>query len=127
MSVIDYSTIDAGVRNEVRRLHDAGLTTTDSGDGSKAPEMGCALSFPNISIVTTRETGVEDLERALEVLGGAWRAELSWAPGEPWLIFCHLDEDGGGWVLADKSKIEWTDATWNPTVGCSRVSEGCRK
>jgi protein gp37 len=22
--------------------------------------------------------------------------------------------------------IEWTDETWNPTVGCSRVSEGCR-
>ena len=21
--------------------------------------------------------------------------------------------------------IEWTDATWNPTVGCSRVSPGC--
>lgn len=24
------------------------------------------------------------------------------------------------------SKIEWTDATWNPVVGCSPVSEGCR-
>lgn len=23
------------------------------------------------------------------------------------------------------SAIEWTDATWNPTVGCSRVSPGC--
>lgn len=23
------------------------------------------------------------------------------------------------------SKIEWTDATWNPTVGCTRVSAGC--
>lgn len=28
--------------------------------------------------------------------------------------------------MADKSKIEWTDSTWNPTYGCSRVSEGCR-
>lgn len=26
----------------------------------------------------------------------------------------------------DNSKIEWTDATWNPLRGCSRVSEGCR-
>lgn len=25
-----------------------------------------------------------------------------------------------------KSKIEWTDATWNPIIGCSKVSEGCR-
>jgi protein gp37 len=24
------------------------------------------------------------------------------------------------------TKIEWTDRTWNPTRGCSRVSEGCR-
>jgi protein gp37 len=26
----------------------------------------------------------------------------------------------------DKTKIEWTDTTWNPIRGCSRVSEGCR-
>lgn len=24
------------------------------------------------------------------------------------------------------SKIEWTEKTWNPIVGCSKVSEGCR-
>lgn len=28
--------------------------------------------------------------------------------------------------MADHSTIEWTDATWNPIRGCSRVSEGCR-
>src|SRR5690348_2206473 len=28
--------------------------------------------------------------------------------------------------MGDKSKIEWTDATWNPIRGCSRISEGCR-
>jgi protein gp37 len=27
--------------------------------------------------------------------------------------------------MGDGSKIEWTDATWNPTVGCTKVSEGC--
>jgi protein gp37 len=27
--------------------------------------------------------------------------------------------------MSDRSKIEWTDATWNPLVGCSRVSQGC--
>lgn len=25
------------------------------------------------------------------------------------------------------TEIAWTDATWNPTRGCSRVSEGCQK
>lgn len=32
----------------------------------------------------------------------------------------------GDVVMGDKSKIEWTDATWNPVTGCTRVSEGCR-
>lgn len=27
--------------------------------------------------------------------------------------------------MGDKSSIEWTDATWNPTTGCDRVSPGC--
>lgn len=27
--------------------------------------------------------------------------------------------------MSDKSAIEWTDATWNPTTGCDRVSPGC--
>jgi protein gp37 len=28
--------------------------------------------------------------------------------------------------MPDNTKIEWTDATWNPLRGCTRVSEGCR-
>lgn len=27
--------------------------------------------------------------------------------------------------MADRSSIEWTNATWNPTTGCDRVSSGC--
>lgn len=27
--------------------------------------------------------------------------------------------------MSDKSTIEWTDATWNPTTGCTKVSEAC--
>jgi protein gp37 len=29
-------------------------------------------------------------------------------------------------MMSAKSKIEWTDASWNPVVGCQKVSEGCR-
>lgn len=28
--------------------------------------------------------------------------------------------------MADHTKIEWTDATWNPITGCSVVSAGCK-
>jgi protein gp37 len=27
--------------------------------------------------------------------------------------------------MADNSRIEWTEATWNPVTGCSQVSPGC--
>lgn len=28
--------------------------------------------------------------------------------------------------MADKSGIVWTNATWNPVTGCSKVSQGCK-
>ncbi len=28
--------------------------------------------------------------------------------------------------MSEHSTIEWTDATWNPVTGCTKVSEGCR-
>ena len=28
--------------------------------------------------------------------------------------------------MADGSNIEWTDATWNPVTGCTKVSPGCK-
>lgn len=27
--------------------------------------------------------------------------------------------------MSDKSAIEWTDATWNPVTGCTKISPGC--
>lgn len=28
--------------------------------------------------------------------------------------------------MGDRTGIQWTDATWNPVTGCSKVSDGCR-
>ncbi|MDB5392404.1 MAG: hypothetical protein JWM11_8050 [Planctomycetaceae bacterium] len=28
--------------------------------------------------------------------------------------------------MAQKSAIEWTDATWNPVTGCTKISPGCK-
>src|SRR6185437_11495179 len=32
---------------------------------------------------------------------------------------------GKGGAVSDKSHIEWTDATWNPATGCTKISPGC--
>lgn len=29
-------------------------------------------------------------------------------------------------MVSDGSSIEWTDATWNPVTGCTKVSPGCK-
>lgn len=31
-----------------------------------------------------------------------------------------------GRPMAANSKIEWTQCTWNPVTGCTKISEGCR-
>ena len=28
--------------------------------------------------------------------------------------------------MASKSSIEWTESTWNPITGCSKISLGCK-
>ena len=28
--------------------------------------------------------------------------------------------------MANNSVIEWTEATWNPTTGCTKISQGCK-
>ena len=28
--------------------------------------------------------------------------------------------------MGDRTKIQWSEATWNPTVGCDKVSAGCK-
>jgi len=35
------------------------------------------------------------------------------------------DETGYPLQMAVNSKIEWTDATWNPVRGCTKISPGC--
>src|ERR1700751_621756 len=36
-------------------------------------------------------------------------------------LFCSNKEMG----VADKTSIEWTNATWNPVTGCTKISPGC--
>ena len=29
-------------------------------------------------------------------------------------------------IMSEASSIEWTDSTWNPVTGCTKVSQGCK-
>ena len=51
MSNLDYSTLAPGIVNKVRAAREAGLPTTDSGDGNS--DMGCSIPFPHIAIPCT--------------------------------------------------------------------------
>lgn len=46
-----YETLDAGIRGAVRRLHELNFQTSDSGDGTKAGTMECALDVPMIAVL----------------------------------------------------------------------------
>lgn len=28
--------------------------------------------------------------------------------------------------MSDKTKIQWTDVTWNIAIGCTKISNGCK-
>lgn len=46
-----------------------------------------------------------------------------------WIIRCTFGANGTPLCMdtnmRDRSGIEWTDSTWNPVTGCTRVSDGC--
>lgn len=85
---LDYSQLDDGVRDLVRRLREAGFNTTDSGDGSKYPHMGCAVPWPMIAIFGDEpENMIEDRVKLKELLPDTWSVEASY-DGSRMLFLC---------------------------------------
>jgi len=37
----------------------------------------------------------------------------------------HIVTPRAGPSMSDHTKIEWTDATWNPVRGCTKITPGC--
>lgn len=71
---LDYSTIDPGIRQVVKFLHDqCGLNTTDSGDGASKPMDEGNLPFPHVFAV------VEDLDKLIKACRKV--ATLLWEQG----------------------------------------------
>lgn len=83
LAPIDYDALDAGIRDTVRILREAGFDTTDSGDGvSKEADALCVLSYPHVWAVIDPSQIVPEACRMLGVLGPEWDVEASYKPGQ---------------------------------------------
>lgn len=82
MPPFDYDQLDPGIRSVVRSLHDAGFTTTDSGDGVSKSNWsyatGGAIPFPHVVASSTVDAMVSDARRLAAVLGPDWTVEASY-------------------------------------------------
>jgi protein gp37 len=54
-------------------------------------------------------------------LADVWRRHDARCAGE----IVNVGTDSGDGAVSDRSAIEWTDATWNPVTGCTKISPGC--
>ncbi len=50
MKTIDYDQFDPGIRRVVWLLNQHGFVTSDSGDGSRAGVMECAVEYPMVVV-----------------------------------------------------------------------------
>lgn len=83
--VINYDELDPGIRDVVRAINEWGWKTCDSGDGSKAGTMECALDHPHV-FCEARDGGIE-LDREahtlaellIERFGPGWYVETNYS------------------------------------------------
>lgn len=73
--MFDYQILDPGIRDTVRRVHEAGFETTDSGDGVSKPAAGMVFPFPHVAAVSAPGTIIADADRLAAVLGPDWVVE----------------------------------------------------
>jgi len=90
-----YGDLDAGIRELVRWLYDEGFNPSDSGDGSKAGQMECAVDYPHafmiVHPVSHLIAEVERLQLLVDDRGDleGWQIEGNYSPGGPALIFLY--------------------------------------
>lgn len=70
LAPIDYGELDPGVRRLVRLLRSNGFNTSDSGDGSKAGMMECAVDEPMVAIEVDPAELVSEAHRLHALLAG---------------------------------------------------------
>lgn len=79
-----YDEIDAGVRDVVQLVYEAGFEPCDSGDGSKVGTMGCALPFKHVFCVVDPADMLAEAGRLQVLLDDSplqrwWKVEASYS------------------------------------------------
>jgi len=114
MSDIDLNELDPGCRNFVAFLREHQFDTTDSGDGSKYPEMECALEFPMVAIQCDVDLVISESKRLHQLLSdhGLYvemgMIQSSYDPTTDYAMIVILDED-------DKFIKFWKSESPSPT------------
>lgn len=91
---LDYEKLDPGIRDDVKKLIDAGFITTDSGDGisKSADEYPEALPFPHIAMESPSTNLAWWAEEASKILGESWIVEGSYSTrGKKFILFAYKD------------------------------------
>lgn len=99
---LDLAALDPGIRETVRRLHDAGFRTTDSGDGVSKPDMACALAFPHVALTCDPAVLVAEARRfhAFLLATGVNVLPPSVGPDEgPWIQASYDPADNSATIL----------------------------
>ena len=79
---MNYDDLDPGIRETVRWLHGHGFLTCDSGDGMSKGDMECAMPFPNVSMIVSRDDMCSEADRLYGLLQcvGVQEQGLGFAP-----------------------------------------------
>jgi hypothetical protein len=95
-----YAALDPGIRETVRWLHRNGFGTTDSGDGSKAATMECAVPFPMIAVSVPAVHALVDGAQLLRSMVGRLGVGLSPdGHGLPSIVASYDAADGSAVIL----------------------------
>lgn len=106
---INYDELDPGIRDVVRAINEWGWKTTDSGDGSKAGEMECALPYPHVVAETSHKGIAESAEGLAACLnrrfGPGWHVEATYSTKDEKALLVAI-KDAAHEDAADVSAID---------------------
>lgn len=100
-TAINYDALDPGIRAMVRAINEWGWETCDSGDGSKAGEMECALPYPHVFAYARDARRLLDEAHELadklhERFGADWYVETNYSTKDRLALLYALKENPDG-------------------------------